>query len=129
MELLNYLRDRMESDPLGYGFSVGICAGLIIGVLVISVLIWIESSKSKKNKKVLKATDLIGEEVEYCIKSISFKGQVVSVDYDLMEDGELQTTVYIEVDGLESYYPVDYGKNGKYIKIKGQEENHYEQKG
>lgn len=107
-----------ETNPQLYGGIVGFCIGAVIILVVCMTIALIESSITKKNKRVMEATDLIGEEVIYSSGSITVAGQVVSVDYDLEESGEIKTTVYIDVDDMDRYFQVDYVKNGAKIKLK-----------
>ena len=115
-----------ETDPQLYGGIAGFCIGAIMVFVAYMIAGLVELSIAKKNKKVIKATDLVGEEVTYSSGSITVAGQVVSVDYDLGESGEIVTTVYIDVDDMDEYFQVDYGKNGEKIKLKGAEDEQRE---
>jgi hypothetical protein len=109
-----------QTDPQLFGGIVGCCIGFVATLIVFCAVEAIALHTKKKEQQMAKAFDLLGQEVIYNIGSSNVSGVVVSVDYDLTESG-LETTVYIDVDCFNNYLEVDYEKNGKRIRLKGED--------
>lgn len=119
VELLISIENFRDSNPVLYGVILCIifCASLIYLACSLSYLDG--TRKSKRNEEVKSAVNLIGKTVIYQKDSLSFEGMVVSVDFDLDECDNLIPTVYIDVEGLEEYYKVNYEEFGKTLFEKG----------
>lgn len=120
IEFVIAVSELRDTNPLLYGGMVGFCIGAAFVIIAFGIMALIEHHTRKKEKKMLNATDLLGEEVVYDGGSVKIEGQVVSIDYDLTEFG-LETTVYIDV-GMGEYFRVDYGGKFKNIHLKGAED-------
>jgi hypothetical protein len=121
VELLLALENFRDSNPVLYGVVCCLVFACPLAYLACSLSYLYGMHKSKRNEKVKSAVDLIGKTVTYQKDSLSFDGIVVSVDFDLDELDNLIPTVYIEVDGFEKYYQVNYKEFGKTLFEKGGE--------
>lgn len=121
VELLISIENFRDSNPVLYGviLCIILCAPLIFLACSLSYLYGMR--KSKRNEEVKSAVNLIGKTVTYQKDSLSFEGMVASVDFDLDECDNLIPTVYIDVEGLEEYYKVNYEEFGKTLFEKGGE--------
>ncbi len=119
VELLLALENFRDSTPVLYGVVCCLVFACPLAYLACSLSYLYGMQKSQRNEKVKSAVELIGKTVTYKKYSLSFEGIVVSVDFDLDESDNLITTIYIEVDGLEKYYKVNYKEFGKTLFEKG----------
>lgn len=76
------------------------------------------STHSKEREENAECYRSPWEDVVYIRDSLKVEGQVVSIDFDLEESG-LVTTIYLDVDWMDEYFNIDYGKNFKRIHLKG----------
>jgi hypothetical protein len=118
-ELLIAVENFRESTPVLYGVIICIIFSLPLIYIACSLSYLYGMRKTKRNEEVKSAVDLIGKTVTFQKDSLSFEGMVVSVDFDLDDCDNLIPTVYIEVDGLENYYQVNYKEFGKTFFEKG----------
>lgn len=121
VEMLISIENFRDSNPVLYGVicCIALCGPLIYAACSLSYLYGMR--KSKRNEEVKSAVNLIGKTVIYQKDLLSFEGMVVSVDFDLDECDNLISTVYIDVEGLEVYYKVNYKEFGKTLSEKGGE--------
>lgn len=125
IEMVMWLSELEKTAPQLYGGIIGCCIGFIAMFIIHIVLMLIEAHTQKKEKKMLNATDLLGEYVVYIRDSLKVEGQVVSIDFDLEESG-LVTTIYLKVDWMDEYFNIDYGKDFKRIHLKGTDDEQKE---
>jgi hypothetical protein len=118
VEMVMWMSEIEKTDPQLYGGVIGCCIGFIAMFIIYIIWMLIEAHTQKKEKKMLNATDLLGEDVVYDRDSFKVEGQVVSIDFDLEESG-LVTTIYLDVDWMDEYFKIDYGKDFKRIHLKG----------
>ncbi len=118
VEMVIKMAEIKNTNPQLFGGIVGFCIGIVVMVFFGVISILMHQHTKKKEKKMLKATDFLGEEVIYDGGNIKVEGQVVAVDFDIEETG-LVTTIYLEVDGLDGYYRINYEKAFRNIHLKG----------
>lgn len=125
VEMVMSMSELKKTAPQLYGGIIGFCIGFIAMFIIYIIWMWIEAHTQKKEKKMLNATDLLGEDVVYIRDSLKVEGQVVSIDFDLEESG-LVTTIYLDVDWMDNYFKIDYGENFKRIHLKGADDEQRE---
>lgn len=120
-ELVISIGNFRDDNPVLYGVILCIifCAPLIYLACSLSYLYGMR--KRKRNEEMKSAINLLGKTVIYQTDSLSFEGVVVSVDSDLDECDNIIITVYIDVEGLEEYYKVNYEEFSKTLLEKGGE--------
>lgn len=120
VELIIKMTEIKNTNPQLFGGIVGFCIGIVVMLIFMGVSALVYQHTKKKEKEMLTATDFLGEEVIYDGGNIKVEGQVVAVDFDIEETG-LVTTIYLEVEGLDAYYRINYEKAFRKIHLKGGE--------
>lgn len=125
VELLLWLENLKETNPQLYGgiagFAVGLAIGLAVAALILLALYFFDGFQDKRNEKVKGALSLIGKQVTYKTKSLSYSGTVATVDFELLDTGRIKATIGIDTDCFKYRMMVDYREFNKSIMFEKEE--------
>lgn len=120
VNIVTWFGQLKESDPMLFARLFGFAIGFGGALLVCMVIYWNDFFISKKNEKTKRALDLIGKSVTYKNEPCVFYGEVVSVSFDLGENGSIEATIFVDVPGFDKIISVNYREFNKRLFVKGE---------